>query len=220
MLILLILSPLIIFSFDSFPQAPFADEHDCPEFKALAKVPGANNAIVGTLDLGAIETSSKGYRRVHCVSNPCTFNINELVVGVTSADVLFHLGTGEANANLPPGTRMERLAQHLIQQQSYYPLFPPSKDMNIDLKQMERFSMPCQPDILITPSKLGPFARSVADKTLVINPGTLTKGSTGGTYATAQIAPMKRESLDDLVDGNLELAHNVVERSRVVIQRI
>lgn len=57
-------------------------------------------------------------QRLHSVSNPCTLKVNELCVGVCTADVLRHL-TGEEIARVPQGQsvdRMGRLVNHLIEQ--------------------------------------------------------------------------------------------------------
>lgn len=82
-----------------------------------SKVPGGEELEIGKLGLN--EEFLQG--RVHCLPNPCTFKINDVVVGVTSHDVLFDLSCDETNANLEPGSRMLRLAQHMVQQRSYYP---------------------------------------------------------------------------------------------------
>lgn len=165
-------------------------------------------------------------RKVHCLSNPCTFQINEVVFGVTSTDVLFHISAEETNANLPAGSRLKRIAQHMIQQASYYPLFPPHKSVNLDLKQQKGWTMPCRPDVLIVPSKLTPFCAPVLESTIVINPGHLTKGTTGGTYATMEIAPppIGSDTLllakDDDDKEEVLLPHNVQDRMKVQVKRI
>ena len=165
-------------------------------------------------------------KRVHCVSNPCTLRINDVTVGVTSTDVLFHISSDECNANLPPGTRLSRIAQHLVQQRSYYPLFPAAKGASLDLSRMKDWEMPVQPDILIVPSKLNSFARKVLDTTIVVNPGELTKNTMGGTYATIDIHPAKKEELEESMkkeqeDGGAEAqGTGVQDRVRVDIQRI
>ena len=166
------------------------------------------------------ENEKKRSNRVHCVSNPCTLKINELTIGVTSSDVLFHISSDECNANLPPGTRMTRIAQHLIQQRSYYPLFPAAKGASLDLAKANQWEMPCQPDILIVPSKLASFAKPVLDRTIVVNPGELTKNTTGGTYATIDVHPMKRETLEDAVEADMEMFSGIQDRVRVDIKRI
>ena len=78
--------------------------------------------------------------------------------------------------------------------------------------------MPVQPDILIVPSKLTTFARKVLDTTVVVNPGELTKNTTGGTYAVIDVHPMKKEALEK--GGDAEMEHGVQDRVRVDIKRI
>jgi DNA polymerase alpha subunit B len=53
--------------------------------------------------------------------------------------VLFHLGKEEISFPPHSGDRLRRLANHLIQQQSFYPLYPPNEELNLDLEQLETF---------------------------------------------------------------------------------
>jgi DNA polymerase alpha subunit B len=197
----------------------------------MVNLPNAEGIEFGTLGLHHIEhVGREGMRRneaatrVHRMSNPCTLKINEFVLGVTSTDVLLHLNADETNGNLEPGSRLGRIAQHLLQQQSYYPLVPPPASLamavNLDLKRMDQWSMPCQPDLLIVPSKLTCFARIVLDGTVVVNPGHLSRGTTGGTYALMEVHPIKRETLETAGGANVEMEHNVQDRIRVEIKRI
>jgi DNA polymerase alpha subunit B len=156
-------------------------------------------------------------KRVHCVSNPATLKINELVIGVTSTDVLFHINCDSTSANLPGSGRLARMAQHLIQQRSYYPLFPAAKGACLDLSQQECWEMPVQPDILIVPSKLNPFVKDVMDS-VVVNPGALTKNTTGGTFAVLDVHPWK--SGEGLGEEDEEAENGVKDRVRVDIKRI
>lgn len=183
------------------------------------EIPGA--VELGTLGVGRINEGQKA-TRVHCLSNPCTFKINEVVFGVTSTDVLFHMSAEETNSNLEPGSRLRRIAQHMLQQRSYYPLFPPppSFPTNLDLKRMENWQMPCLPDVLIAPSRLSCFATAVLDNTVFINPGHLTRGTTGGTYGIMEIHPINRETLDESGGDDVRLQHGLVDRINVEIKRI
>lgn len=201
-----------------YPQPPFQDRVD-------VKVPKGLEAEFGDLGLKHVElvgreNEKQKRRRVHCVSNPCTLQINDVTIGVTSTDVLFHISSDECNANLEPGTRLSRIAQHLIQQRSYYPLFPAAKGASLDLSKSKEWEMPVQPDILLVPSKLASFARKVLDTTIVVNPGELTKNTTGGTYATIDIHPMKRETLESGMDADMDMGKGVQDRVRVDIKRI
>jgi DNA polymerase alpha subunit B len=207
---------LTFFSCNSYPQAPLQDR--LPNGKFLQNV-GGGDVEFGSLGLNRLIKGKEN--RVHCLSNPCTFRINEVVFGVSSTDVIFQISAEETNSNLEPGSRLRRIAQHMVQQRSYYPLYPPPASMptNLDLKQIDGFKMPCRPDILIVPSRLTAFASLVLDSTVVVNPGHLTKGSTGGTYAIMDIHPIKREKLDDAADDVL-LQHCLNDRVNVEVKRI
>ena len=203
----------------SYPQAPLQDRVFGQRGKVL-KIQGGSEVEVGTLGLSGVEAGKEtSHRRVHCVSNPCTLKINEVVIGVTGTDAIFHMSADESNANLPPGSRLARISQHMLQQQSYYPLFPPARGTNLDLKRIGKWSMPCQPDLLIVPSKLTSFARQVLQDTVVINPGHLSKNTTGGSFAVMDIHPIKRDDLEKAGD-DVELPHNVADRMRLEIRKI
>jgi DNA polymerase alpha subunit B len=80
--------------------------------------------------------------------------------------------------------------------------------------------MRIKPDILIMPSKL---ACSAVEKegTLLINPGSLTKFHTGGSYADITIHPIPERDLRDAVKvGKEEYEHNVFQRTVVNITNI
>ena len=177
-----------------------------------------------TLGLAGVQNLGKpSYQRVHCLSNPCTLKVNEVVIGVTSTDALFHISAEETNANLAPGSRLKRISEHLLQQRSYYPVFPPpqSSPTNVDLKQRPKYQMPCRPDLLLLPSRLKTFASNILDSTIVVNPGHLTRGTTGGTYGVMQIHPMKEEVLESAEGGaEAQLPHGLHNRIQVQVKRI
>jgi len=183
----------------------------------------------GSLFLDTIETAGKrkmpknhSERRVHLVSNPSTIKINEVTIGMTSTDTLLHLSTEEINQKLPPGTRLCRLAEHCIQQQSYYPIFPaqalPGMTVNLDINERSGFSMPVQPDILLMPSRLTCLAKDVSGGSVVINPGYLVKGAMGGSYAVIDIHPVDIKKLGENDDG--EVSSDVKDRICVEIKKI
>jgi DNA polymerase alpha subunit B len=196
-----------------YPQPPFTESHTLGTFLPIA---GGGDVTVGTLGLGSI-----GERHIHCLSNPCTFRINEVVFGVTATDVLFHMSAEETNAHLEAGSRMNRIAQHLLQQRSYYPLFPAGGNTQLNLQFMEQWQMPCAPDILICPSKLAPFASPLLDgNTLVLNPGSLARAHAGGSFAALEIHPLPRTTLDEAGGPEVLLPHQVVQRTHVEIRKI
>jgi DNA polymerase alpha subunit B len=127
------------------------------------------------------------------VPNPATFLVGGVVFGCTSTDVLFQLNSDETNRVPGSGIRAEklpRMAQHLLEQRSYYPLFPATNPVEtpLELSQLWHVGMPVSPDVLLLPSRLKTFIKPVSD-TLVINPGTLCRASSGGTYAKLSIMP-------------------------------
>ena len=183
-------------------------------------IPGADGIEFGSLGLERLMKPSSDIKsRLHCMPNPCSFRINEMVFGVTSTDVLFHMSVEETNKNLPAGSRLRRISQHMVQQQSFYPLFPPNKSVNLDLKQQDGWRMPCQPDVLIVPSKLSPFCAPILEHTMAVNPGHLTKATTGGTYSLMKIHPMKKEKLAAANDDT-KITHDVSDRMEVEIKKI
>ena len=72
---------------------------------------------------------------------------------------------------------MGRLANHLLTQRNFYPLYPNSEDLNLDYPHfIKHCFFEQKPDILILPSNLRYFVKSVEDS-VVINPGKLDKGT-------------------------------------------
>ena len=69
--------------------------------------------------------------RIISVPDPALISIDGVIFGFTSTDILFHLGKEEISYPPRSGDRMRRLANHLLQQRSFYPLYPPSEEINI-----------------------------------------------------------------------------------------
>ncbi|KAF9236510.1 DNA polymerase alpha/epsilon subunit B-domain-containing protein [Melanogaster broomeanus] len=156
----------------------------------------SDHAVFPQCELG-IEFSSDP--RIHLLSNPCRFSVNGLFFGVSSVDVLFHLRKEEFLRRAPeidplipksePATdAMSNLARNIMQQRSFYPLFPVPFDLahevNLDVTHSEGLRLvenedESVPDVLVLPSRLKQFSK-VVDASTVINPSFLSKG----TYAT------------------------------------
>ena len=78
-----------------------------------------------------------------------------LTLGITATDILFHLGKEEISFPPRSGDRLRRLASHLLQQRSFYPLYPPNDEINLDMEQLENMAgLEVKPDVLILPSDL------------------------------------------------------------------
>ncbi|KAI8986107.1 DNA polymerase alpha, subunit B [Trametes punicea] len=156
--------------------------------------------------------------RIRMLPNPARFTINGLHLAVSSVDVLFHLRKEEffqrageidplpATSSLDTPDAMANLCRHILQQRSFYPIFPVPFDLahevNLDVThsdmlylcpqddndddrdgQLDPSRARCAPDVLIVPSRLKHFSK-VVDNTVAINPGWLTKS----TYAVLEYA--------------------------------
>ncbi|KAM4643634.1 DNA polymerase alpha subunit B [Amazona ochrocephala] len=128
------------------------------------------------------ELPKEDKQRVHFVSDPCTLEVDGVVLGLTSTDLLFHMGAEEISSSSGISDRFTRILKHILTQRSYYPLYPPSEELNIDYESFYSYaSLPVTPDVLVTPSELRYFIKEVLG-CVCINPGRLTKGTVGGTY--------------------------------------
>ncbi|XP_008324900.1 DNA polymerase alpha subunit B [Cynoglossus semilaevis] len=125
--------------------------------------------------------SSDQAKRITLVPDPCTLLIDGVTLGLTSTDILFHMGAEEISCGTA-SDRFSRILKHILIQRSYYPLFPPAEEVNMDYEKFQQFGqMPLTPDILIIPSELRYFVKDVVG-CVCVNPGRLTKGHVGGTY--------------------------------------
>uniref|UniRef100_A0A7N9C9E4 DNA polymerase alpha subunit B n=1 Tax=Macaca fascicularis TaxID=9541 RepID=A0A7N9C9E4_MACFA len=78
------------------------------------------------------DLSREDKKQVQFVSEPCSLSINGVIFGLTSTDLLFHLGAEEISSSSGTSDRFSRILKHILTQRSYYPLYPPQEDMAID----------------------------------------------------------------------------------------
>lgn len=103
---------------------------------------------------------AKKYPNLRSVADPSMINIEGVVIGITSMDVLRHLGKEELCSSSQNGERMSRLVSHLLYQQSFYPLYPPCDDTCVDYELLEKHGLiDVVPHILIIPSNLRYFIK-------------------------------------------------------------
>ncbi|KAG6015436.1 hypothetical protein E4U41_004628 [Claviceps citrina] len=169
------------------------------------------------------------------VSNPMTLSINEMVLGVSSQDVLYELRSEELSGPAAPagaGDLMGRLCRYLIEQRHYFPLFPPTDRPRLPRTGTERGlatgavldvgylrlgeMVNVRPDVMLVPSSLPPFAK-VVESVLAINPGSLSRRKGPGTYARMTLHAPRRPSADPA--GEM-VSHRIFDRARVEIVRI
>ncbi|KAI9594523.1 DNA polymerase alpha subunit B N-terminal-domain-containing protein [Syncephalis fuscata] len=123
-------------------------------------------------------------------------------------------------AHAPTNTdRLARLASHLLEQRSFYPLYPPALGESVDMQRLEALAIHQQPDLLIIPSQLRHFCKTIGTESLCVNPGRLSRKQTGGTYARITVHPFSAE-LFYTTEANRRLTHKFAERTKVEIIRI
>ncbi|XP_028060004.1 DNA polymerase alpha subunit B-like [Camellia sinensis] len=133
--------------------------------------------------------------QITSLTNPGIFSANEIKVGCCTVDILKQLSGEEISRNPSGGSkqRMNRLANHLLSQHSFYPLYPPMEDTPVDFSLApEALQIPCNPDILILSSDLAHFVKvlSIGDKNdreeqakcICVNPGRLARGEGAGFF--------------------------------------
>ncbi|KAI0244109.1 DNA polymerase alpha subunit B [Massospora cicadina] len=127
----------------------------------------------------------------HLPGNPARFTVNNVEVACLGYDILMAMAKCEISSGAS-GPRLARLADHLLQSASLFPLYPSPDDLcfDVNLPTIESFALPHLPHILVTPSSLQPFAHVIGGGSVVgINPGRLTAVDRGGTYAVINIFP-------------------------------
>nr|XP_031846629.1 DNA polymerase alpha subunit B [Nomia melanderi] len=116
--------------------------------------------------------------------DPCIINVDGLQIGMTSVDIVRHLGQHEVS-NTPGMDRLARLANHVLSQSTFYPLYPPFASLNLDTILWKKYGcFERQPHIMILPSDIKYYCK-VVNECLVLNPERLQKY----TYAKLCIRP-------------------------------
>ncbi|EWC48169.1 hypothetical protein DRE_02273 [Drechslerella stenobrocha 248] len=163
---------------------------------------------------------------IKLIPSPCIISTNNITIGISSADILFHLSTEEVKTS-GKGIEMNtfhRMVGHVISQSNFYPLFPPPAKsqvgytMSLDTAELHLADLEHKPDVLILPSNL-PGTVRVVNNSVTINPGFLSTKRTSGTYAFMTVEP-PNAILDSNEDPKANLKHKVHERARVEIRRI
>lgn len=166
--------------------------------------------------------------------NPSHAEVNELSICAMGSEPIKHMSPCELRRpKRGSGDKMARMAHSLIGQRTVTPLFPPAPSAPVDCSLAEYLAFPSLPDILLAPSDLAPFAKSIANgqwvhpaqedvseegrnaHSVVVNPGRLAKGPQGGTFARLTIAPSPHADSD-----SSEQLTRIGERTRVDIIRI
>uniref|UniRef100_A0AAY4E2D9 DNA polymerase alpha subunit B n=1 Tax=Denticeps clupeoides TaxID=299321 RepID=A0AAY4E2D9_9TELE len=114
------------------------------------------------------DLSKKDVERVTLVSDPCTLLVDGVTFGLTSTDILLHMGA-EMISSAVGSDRFSRIMKHLLTQRSYYPLYPPAEEVNMDYEKFQSYGhMPINPDVLVVPSELRYFIKVTREYCLMI----------------------------------------------------
>ncbi|KAK7280899.1 hypothetical protein RIF29_08461 [Crotalaria pallida] len=132
--------------------------------------------------------------QIASLNNPGIFEANEVKVGCCTVDVIKQVSGEEISRTASDGKpidRMSRLANHILSQRSFYPLYPPAESVPLDLSLApEALQLSLIPDVLILPSDIKYFVKVLNGESegvnkmecVAVNPGRLSKGEGGGTF--------------------------------------
>ncbi|XP_011644932.1 DNA polymerase alpha subunit B isoform X1 [Pogonomyrmex barbatus] len=134
----------------------------------------------------------QNYSNLKLMPDPCILNVAGLKVGITSVDVIKHIGKEEIS-NVS-GDRLSRLADHVLAQTCFYPVYPPPEDLNVDVELWEKYAFfDQQPHLLILPSDMRCYYK-VINECMILNPERMHKH----TYARLSVKP----TLEDKWNSN------------------
>lgn len=157
---------------------------------------------------------------VHLIGNPavlevCTGHGNDrwcASIGVTSLPTIQDL-SGDC-VSWGRNDRFAAIVSHMVRQKSFYPLFPPSRNVPLDSSLLQRLSIPQMDttptlDVMVAPSMLKSFVKCVDGGAIAVNPGLLCRGSGGGTFAELAVPlhladrPRSLNMNEDRLQGNI-----------------
>ena len=128
--------------------------------------------------------------------NPATFTINGISIGFINTDVLKDMcqnivvkNPKQEDAQQKPKNKIELVLQTLLQQKSYYPMYPSSYQTPVEWEQFRGLMFTKTPDVLITPSDLVHFIKvSLPHFSLILSYRT-SKDASVSTPARSSRAP-------------------------------
>ena len=143
-------------------------------------IPSARDAVNKHVSWPQEPTTKKDLglprKQVKTVTNPVIISLNEIIVGISAQDVLNDLRREEVVVGPPKESNLlNRLPRHLMQQRHFFPVFPPvnrtflpragteegtATGTPLDVSYLKLGEwLKAQPDVLILPSALTPFAK-------------------------------------------------------------
>lgn len=166
-------------------------------------------------------------RQVTAVTNPIMLSINEILVGISTEDILYEMQRQRvASSSRFGGDTMAALSANVIDQRHFFPVFPPlpraenglSIGASLDIAYLKLGELlNVVPDLMVLPSALTAFAK-VVDGVMVVNPGFISKKRSPGTFA--QVVVKAQNVGDEEREASKSLPHELYNRARVDIVRI
>jgi len=121
--------------------------------------------------------------QVILASNPAILSINNIVVGMSNNDILKNMASEELAIHPTDKDKISRMLNHLLQQRSFYPLYPPAIGSQLALEQYEDVMMSVRPDVLLCTTDLRAYAKPVSG-VLCVSPGRLAKADRAGSFSS------------------------------------
>lgn len=150
-------------------------------------------------------------------SNPCTIQLNDLSISIINTDVVKDMCPCIIAKNMEPA-KIDLSLRGILEQRLFYPMYPSNSDTPIEYEQVESLYIETMPDILIAPSDLMQFIKRVEGGCLCINPGSIIKNDSAGTYCSINIDPFDVRGYRG--DPSHVADTKVTERVRVEINNI
>lgn len=237
--------------FRAFVTAPLAQLVQSLPSITIIMVPSVRDAVSKHVSWPQDRLARKDFalpKQVSIVTNPVTISINELVLAISTQDILFdlrleeHTGGADAGAAAAPQNLLARLSRNLIEQRHFYPLFPPAAPSSLPkLSAIDGVAPAQAPERRPTGAMLDisylalaawhavrpdilitPSALApfakVVESVCVINPGQVMKRRGAGTFVQMTVEALK---VTEQQRGKGEaVGHGVFERARVDVVRI
>ena len=77
---------------------------------------------------------------------------------------------------------------------------PAASSANLDYSLLDQLELPFTPDVLISPSCLGAFARTIDNDSVCLNPGILCRKASLGTAALLSFNSPRHKENDSVAD--------------------
>lgn len=196
------------------------EDHEC-EFVLVPSVEDAHQSFVcpqppmawpkntpDAMEVGITLTSNPTLITLTTEDNYCA------TIGATSLSTVSDISSDNVCLNMD---KFQGISSHLVKQQSFYPMFPPTDNIPFDSTLMQALDIPDDMesgpsvDLLLVPARLKGFVKIAEAGTIVVNSGLLCRGAGGGTFAEIRL-PLHRRGRPRAADLNEKYADVKVVR--------